>query len=70
MRSLALLTALSLGLASCGGSEVSEAQTDAAEPTPAVVEPLTGTLERARAVQQTVDSQAAELRKRLEQAER
>jgi hypothetical protein len=35
-----------------------------------VFDPLVGTLERAEGVQQTVDQQAAELRRRLEEAER
>ena len=67
MRSLTLLAALLIGLASCGGSET---HGDAAEPQPTVLEPLTETIDRARGVQQTVDSEAAELRRRLEEAER
>jgi hypothetical protein len=35
-----------------------------------VFDPLVGTLDRAQGVQQTVDEQAAELRRRLEEAER
>jgi hypothetical protein len=62
MRSaLVLLAAL---LAGCGGSE------PPAEPRPNVFEPLTGALEGAEDVQQTVNDQAAELRRRLEEAER
>jgi hypothetical protein len=41
-----------------------------AEQRPTVFDPLVGTLERAESVQQTVDGQAAELRRRLEEAER
>ena len=70
MRSLTLLTALSLGLAGCGGSATTETQSEATEQRPMVLEPLAGTLDRARGVQQTVDGEAAEMRKRLEQAER
>jgi hypothetical protein len=55
-----------LALAGCTGSE---------EPRPAaqsetVFDPLVGTLDRARGVQQTVDDQAAEMRRRLEEQER
>jgi hypothetical protein len=58
---IALLVAL---LAGCGSQEPPP------EPQPNVFEPLTGTLDRAEGVQQTVDDQAAELRRRLEEAER
>ena len=39
-------------------------------PRPTVFDPLVGTIERAQGVQQTVDEQAAELSRRLEEAER
>lgn len=55
-------------LAGCGGSEPSEAPPP--EPRPTVFDPLTSTLERAEGVQQTLDEQAAELRRRVEEAER
>jgi hypothetical protein len=67
---MVLLTALAIGLASCGDAEVAETERDSAQQEPRVLAPLTGTLDRARGVQQTVDSGAAELRKRLEEAER
>ena len=55
-------------LAGCGGSEQSEAPPP--EPRPTVFDPLTSTLDRAEGVQQTLDEQAAELRRRVEEAER
>ena len=65
-----------LVLAGCGGSEPA-AEVDRAAPTnePAlrretVFDPLTSTIDRAQGVQQTVDEQAAEQRRRLEAAER
>lgn len=64
-------TVLSLAvllLAGCGAGE--SAPPARSEPQPNVFEPLTNTLERAEGVQQTVDDQAAELRRRLEEAER
>ena len=67
---LALGGSVLLGLAGCGGSATTETQSEATEQRPMVLEPLAGTLDRARGVQQTVDGEAAEMRKRLEQAER
>lgn len=63
----ALLAALFL--AGCGGAQAPP-ETAAPEPRATVFDPLVGTLERAEGVQQTVDDQAAELRRRLEEAER
>lgn len=62
-----LMSAL-LVLSACGGGAEPAAQQP--EPKPTVFDPLTNTLERAKAVQQTVDEQAAEQRKKIEQAER
>jgi hypothetical protein len=66
--------AVLLALAGCGGSD-EPADQPAARPQPAakqptVFDPLTETIDRAKSVQQTVDDQAAEQRKRLEEAER
>jgi hypothetical protein len=63
-----MLLATVLCIGGCGGGP-------AAEPAPAppretVFEPLTSTIGRAQGVQQTVDEQAAEQRRRLEAAER
>jgi hypothetical protein len=63
---LSLLT-VTLVLAACG-SPAPPAQPPERKPT--VFDPTTETLERAKAVQKTVDDQAAEQRKRIEQAER
>lgn len=57
-----------LFLAGCGSAEPPPAPP--AETPPTVFDPLVGTLERAQGVQQTVDDQAAEMRRRLEEAER
>lgn len=65
--------AVLLALSGCGGSEPGDepAVSPAAQPPrPTVFDPLTSTIDRAQGVQQTVDDQAAELRKRLEEAER
>ena len=65
-----------LVLTGCGGSEPA-AQSDRAlpsnEPPPrreTAFDPLTGTIGRAQGVQQTVDEQAAEQHRHIEQAER
>lgn len=54
-------------LAGCGATEPS---VSAPEPRPNVFDPLTSTIGRAEGVQQTVDQQAAEQRRRIEDAER
>ncbi len=60
-------------LAGCGGSQADERASEPPE-APArretVFDPLAGTIGRAQGVQQTVDEQAAEQRRRLEEAER
>lgn len=67
---LALWSAIAFTLAGCGGSETAEPANEPAEPRPSVFDPLTGTIDRAQGVQQTVDQQAAEQRRRIEAAER
>jgi hypothetical protein len=71
------LTVLCMG---CGSAEPPGDDTPATSGTPAatatdprretVFDPLVGTIDRAKGVQTTVDDQAAEVRRRLEQAER
>jgi hypothetical protein len=68
-----LLSAIALLLAGCGGSEPAATAVERDEPAPrreTVFDPLTSTIDRAQGVQQTVDEQAAEQRRRLEAAER
>ena len=64
---LALWSAIACTLAGCGGSEPAN---EPAEPRVSAFDPLTSTIDRAQGVQQTVDQQAAEQRRRLEEAER
>lgn len=57
-----------LGLAAaCGPAGPPEETTPQAD---GVFAPLTGTVDRARGVQATIDEQAAELRRRIEEEER
>lgn len=69
---LALSSAIAVMLASCGGTEpagqASEPRENAARES--VFEPMTSTIGRAQGVQQTLDEQAAEQRRRIEDAER
>jgi predicted small lipoprotein YifL len=65
-----LSTALALAVAGCGGDGPAEPPREAAEPRATVFDPLTSTIDRAQGVQQTVDEQAAEQRRRIEEAER
>jgi hypothetical protein len=62
------LVTLMLALTACGGAP--PPQQEKAQQQPTVFDPLTDSLDRAKAVQQTVDEQAAEQRKQIEQAER
>ena len=71
-RTAAMLIALAWSVASCGGSE---GPTAAAKPEPppqreTVFDPLTSTVGRAEGMQQTVDDEAAEQRRRIEEAAR
>jgi hypothetical protein len=64
---------LALTLAACGGSEPAESAAERRDTAPrreTVFDPLTSTIDRAEGVQQTVDQQAAEQRRRIEEAER
>ena len=69
-RKACVLAAIVLVVAGCGAPE------EPAEPEPApprretVFDPLTSTIDRAEGVQQTVDEQAAEQRRRIEEASR
>jgi len=69
MRPLVLLAA-ALVVASCGDTDSAEAPPEPAARRETVFDPLTSTIGRAEGVQQTVDQQAAEQRKRIEDAER
>jgi hypothetical protein len=58
-------------LAGCGGgSEPVAPAREQVEGRPTVFDPMTRTIDRAQGVQQTVDEQAAEQRRRIEAAER
>lgn len=68
-----ILIAIACVVGGCGGSEAPEqraAEPQAAPPRETVFDPLTSTIDRAEAVQQTVDQQAAEQRRRIEEASR
>jgi hypothetical protein len=69
LKSSILWVTLTFALTACGGGPPPQQQ-QKAQREPTVFDPLTDTLDRAKAVQQTVDEQAAEQRKRIEQAER
>ena len=69
MRALVSLAA-ALVVASCGDTDSTEAPPEPAARRETVFDPLTSTIGRAEGVQQTVDQQAAEQRKRIEDAER
>jgi hypothetical protein len=68
-----LAAAIALMLTGCGGSEPAEQATEPREQAPrreTVFDPLTSTIGRAEGVQQTVDEQAAEQRRRIDEASR
>jgi hypothetical protein len=63
---------LALSVGGCGRSEPEQASAprEAAPRRETVFDPMTSTIGRAQGVQQTVDEQAAEQRRRIEAAER
>ena len=66
-----LWSLIAFTLVGCGGSsEPAEPVREQAERRPTVFDPMTSTISRAEGVQQTVDEQAAEQRRRIEEAER
>jgi hypothetical protein len=74
LRHAILLAALVSPLSGCGGDEAPiERAAERQEPAArreTVFDPLTSTIDRAQGVQQTVDDQAAEQRRQIEDAER
>jgi hypothetical protein len=60
---------LAIGLAACGDSAEPAAERAESAPRETVFDPLVGTIDRARGVQQTIDERAAEQRRRIEQDE-
>ena len=72
-RRYVLASAMAALLAGCGAAEPSEQAREPREPATrreTVFDPLTSTIGRAQGVQQTVDEQAAEQRRRIEEASR
>ena len=66
-----LLAAIALAIAGCGADDAADRAAEREpEPRESVFDPMTSTIGRAEAVQQTVDEQAAEQRRRIEDAER
>ena len=68
-----VLAAIALAIGGCGGGDA-PAEPVAKQPEPprreTVFDPVTSTIGRAEGVQQTVDQQAAEQRRRIEEASR
>jgi hypothetical protein len=72
-RKASVLTAIVLVAAGCGGSEEPTErlrEPETAQRRESVFDPMTSTIGRAQGVQQTLDEQAAEQRRRIEDAER
>ena len=73
-RKASVFAAIALAISGCGGADhTSERADDRSEPTPSretVFDPMTSTIGRAQGVQQTLDAQAAEQRRKIEAAER
>ena len=72
-RKAAALIAIVWVVGGCSGSEepaARAAEPEAAQKRETVFDPLTSTIGRAEGVQQTVDEQAAEQRRRIEEASR
>ena len=67
-----VLAAIALVIGGCGGDAPAEPAARQPEPPrrETVFDPLTSTIGRAEGVQQTVDEQAAEQRRRIEEASR
>jgi hypothetical protein len=68
-----LLILAALAVASCGETETRGTAETTSEPAArreTVFDPMTSTIGRAQGVQQTVDEQAAEQRRRIEEATR
>ena len=65
-----VLATVVLVCAGCGASEEPGQPEQPAARRETVFDPLTGTIDRAEGVQQTVDEQAAEQRRQIEQASR
>jgi hypothetical protein len=74
LRKACVLAAIGLAIAGCGGADDSaDRASERSEPAPrreTVFDPMTSTIGRAEGVQQTVDEQAAEQRRRIEEASR
>ena len=64
-----VLAAIALTIGGCGGDAPADKQPEPAR-RETVFDPLTSTIGRAEGVQQTVDEQAAEQRRRIEEASR
>lgn len=69
-RAAILFLATTLGVGSCGGGGEPAEDREPAQRRETVFDPMTSTIGRAQGVQQTVDEQAAEQRRRIEEAER
>jgi hypothetical protein len=69
-----LFLSIALGIGGCGGEgdppERAAEERQPAQRRETVFDPMTSTIGRAQGVQQTVDEQAAEQRRRIEEAER
>lgn len=69
-----LFLTITLGVGGCGDegdpAEHAAEQREPAQRRETVFDPMTSTIGRAQGVQQTVDEQAAEQRRRIEEAER
>jgi cytochrome c556 len=64
------LLVVAVALTGCGGTSPPEQPAEPAARRETVFDPMTSTIGRAQGVQQTVDAQAAEQRKKIEEAER
>jgi hypothetical protein len=61
--------ALAIAIAACGGDVEPPAESAERARQDTVFDPLIGTMDRARGVQQTIDERAAEQRRRIEESE-